>query len=317
MKNHINLPRKGTLLALVTCACLPSVFADNYSSAVSDGNPVVYYRLGETAGTGTVASSGSASINGTVNSATPGATGPGGSTYPGFQSGNTGITFSGAKASNVSMDTYALAGQINGASAITAEMWINPTAFLVDSYSGSDLLSIPITSTGTFNAGLTIQLKANGDILLGGRSSSTEDKYENKTFSSTGVSLSTWTHLVAIFDYTGKSVSLYINGQQVGSTLSVAWDSNTLSIGGNASTVRYSKLGGNDQTSVAVNPFNGSMDEFALYSRALSETEVLAHYNAAITAAVPEPSSGGALAGGIAFAVAALLLVKRRHRHLV
>lgn len=82
----------------------------------------------------------------------------------------------------------------------------------------------------------------------------------------------TWHHCVATKD--GTSVFLYIDGVDVTGSVSNQTLTNTaqqLAVGSN--------LGGEW--------FNGSLDEFALYSTALSAARVLAHYEAAAPVAAP------------------------------
>jgi hypothetical protein len=78
-----------------------------------------------------------------------------------------------------------------------------------------------------------------------------------------------WFHLVAVYDASVPSATLYLNGQQVAQSTTpngtyVANTNANLGIGG--------------YPDGAQNPFLGAMDEVALYSNALSAAQVLAHY---------------------------------------
>jgi hypothetical protein len=91
-----------------------------------------------------------------------------------------------------------------------------------------------------------------------------------------------WCHLVAAYDSTAATLTLYINGAQVAQSTGVSGyvpnPSYPMSIGG------YS-----DGTQ---NPFVGDLDEFAVYTSALSAAQVLAHYQNGTNAsrATPYPS---------------------------
>ncbi len=96
-----------------------------------------------------------------------------------------------------------------------------------------------------------------------------------------------WTHVVGTFDWDGNTPdvdgnitgtgTLYVNGQPVKSgTLSYRpYDNGPLLIGAGwgSGSIRYY--------------FDGKMDEVAVYNSALTDVQVLAHYNATI----PEPGS--------------------------
>lgn len=290
------------LLVLLASASLPFVAqAATYTDAVLASNPVVYYQF---QGTGTtVTDSGSAAINGTASStATQGASGPSGA---GFLPNNTGVTIvrnTTTADSFVSLSSASLRTALNGAAAVSVELWINPSTITVN----QGLFNIPITASGTYAAGLGIDLwNANGDIRLSGRSQP-GDTFQNQVFNA-GITSSSWTHLVAIFNYANDTLTLYVNGVSLGSK-SVNFGSETLNITAGTGSVVDTYLGRNGQSGAAANSYGGGIDEFALYNYALSAEDVLAHYTAST---IPEPSTLGALIGGTAIAVA---FVSRRRR---
>lgn len=301
--NRLSMRRlAGRLLALLAASALPFVAqAAAYTDAVLAGNPVVYYQF---QGTGTtVTDSGSAAINGTASStATQGTSGP---TGAGFSSGNTGVTIvrnTTTADSFVSLSTASLRSELNGASAVSVELWINPATIVPN----QGLFNIPITASGTYAAGLGIDLwSGNGSIRLSGRSQST-DAFQSQIFAA-GITSSSWTHLVAIFDYANDTLSLYVNGVSVGSQ-NVNFGSETLNIAAGTGGIVDTYLGRNAQSGAAANSYGGGIDEFALYNYALSAGDVLAHYTAST---IPEPSTLGTLIGGAAIAVA---FVSRRRR---
>lgn len=91
-----------------------------------------------------------------------------------------------------------------------------------------------------------------------------------------------WCHLVAVYDSTAATLTLYINGVQVAQSTGVSGyvpnPSYPMSIGGYWDGTQ--------------NPFVGDMDEFAVYTTALSAAKVLAHYQNGTNAsrATPYPS---------------------------
>lgn len=78
-----------------------------------------------------------------------------------------------------------------------------------------------------------------------------------------------WAHLVAVYDATVPSATLYLNGQQVAQSTS---PNGTYA----ANTNSPFSIGGYPDASE--NPFIGAIDEVAIYTNALSATQVLNHY---------------------------------------
>ena len=87
--------------------------------------------------------------------------------------------------------------------------------------------------------------------------------------STAGVPVSGWHHVVCTKN--GATVKQYIDGADVTGTVSNATC---------VSVNNFVSIGGDTFGSGISEPFNGSLDEPAIYSRALSASEVLAHYNA-------------------------------------
>ncbi|MGA2244784.1 MAG: LamG domain-containing protein [Verrucomicrobiota bacterium] len=91
-----------------------------------------------------------------------------------------------------------------------------------------------------------------------------------------------WCHLVAVYDSTAATLTLYINGVPVAQSTGVSGyvpnPSYPMSIGGYWDGTQ--------------NPFVGDIDEFAVYTSALSAAQVLAHYQNGTNAsrATPYPS---------------------------
>jgi hypothetical protein len=127
-----------------------------------------------------------------------------------------------------------------------------------------------------------------------------------------------WTHVVAV--WTGTAAVMYVNG-------ALADDTNSGAGGYASSTAATLSIGAYDDGN---NPFNGGVDETAFYSKALTGSQILAHFNAAssptpgtyqnlvlgdgaveyLRNAIPEPSTVGLLGLG------AIALVGKRRRTL-
>jgi hypothetical protein len=102
---------------------------------------------------------------------------------------------------------------------------------------------------------------------------SSKSKY---IYSSTGYSANQWHHVVATYDGSTKALNLYING-------SLDNASSGGSISGNANAYDFWTIGNARWVSGTYDNyyFPGKIDEAKIYSRVLSGTEALEHYNAA------------------------------------
>ncbi len=310
---------KGALLVLAAIACVPCAMADNYSAAVAASNPAIYFRFSDT-GT-TVTNSGSATtISGTLAGWTnatnvtqgTGVNGPSNASLPGLGTNNTAlaITRSTANPAGVSIDNTALAGVLGDSSAITVEFFVNLTTA---QGSAQTFFNIPIYKDGAYASGPALDI-TNDDIRVSGRSQ-TGDAFLNVTYNDV-LPASTWTHLVVVYNFSGDTVELYKNGVSLGAK-TLAFGSDTLTFGAtNASGNGTSSLAwlgrnGNGPLATAANPIGAGFDEFAIYTQALSATEILAHYNAAAVP-VPEPSATAFSMGGIVLLGVAFSLFMRR-----
>jgi hypothetical protein len=90
----------------------------------------------------------------------------------------------------------------------------------------------------------------------------------------------TWSHLAGTYD--GTTLRLYVNGVQVASraqTGSIATTTDPLQIGGDSFFGQY---------------FQGTIDEFRIYNRALTATEIQNDMNTPVTRDTlsPKPPSG-------------------------
>ncbi len=167
-------------------------------------------------------------------------------------------------------------GELNTAGSFTIEAWLRPTL------DGAGNAQSPLFNT---DPNATITTKAEGwDFYQ--RESATGwnfnlyngDIASSTVFSVTGgaYTVGQWSHLVAVYNATNPSVTLYHNGQQVAFSdtpngIYVPNARHPLSIGG------YSDA--------SQNPFTGDIDEVAIYPGALSGAQVLAHYQNGTNAA--------------------------------
>jgi hypothetical protein len=155
------------------------------------------------------------------------------------------------------LSTSAVGTPTNG---ITVMAWINPDSIgTLDRgiVSKKDAFILEIESTG---AKLSFSI-LNGAVLR---------EFEPDVFPGNDLQTGAWTHVAATFD--GTTTTLYINGMAVGS------ETSTLSALGNSNEPYY--IGWTAQTNLATDRyFDGRIDEVAVFSRALSATEIQQLYN--------------------------------------
>jgi hypothetical protein len=110
-----------------------------------------------------------------------------------------------------------------------------------------------------------------------------------KLFNITGglYQVGAWSHLVAVYDATVPSATLYLNGVQV------AQSSSPVGTYAPNSAVAFAIGGYQDARQ---NPFDGAIDEVAIYTNALNASQVLAHYQNGTNAARGTPYSALILA---------------------
>jgi concanavalin A-like lectin/glucanase superfamily protein len=236
---------------------LTGVYVSQGEEVLSD-NPRAYYRLGEAQ----VGKDSTASLHGTyVN------VGDGGA---GAVSDDKSADFRAGSSSQLEVPhAPALSlGDANGA--FSLEAWVNPRAYTTGYgsgvvHKGSSGDGVPEHEVNPGPYRLTIRSTGRVNFAFQHSSSSsheitTDDNADGK------VPLNSWSHIAAVYD--GTTMSIYINGvlRKTGSApnrplanIKPVW------IG-----ARYD--GGHR--------FNGLLDEVALYSKALTQGQVQAHYNA-------------------------------------
>jgi hypothetical protein len=150
------------------------------------------------------------------------------------------------------------------------ELWVNTTADSltgIQAYQGNGLIWSDVAGT-------------NNDFILAvlnNRAAFFTGNPDTTIIGSTLLNDGQWHHVVVTREQ-GVGKSLYVDGvlEAMGSTNNSPLGANrNINIGGNTIDHRY---------------YKGLIDEVALYSYALSSSQVLAHYTAGFTA-VPEPSS--------------------------
>jgi Concanavalin A-like lectin/glucanases superfamily/Fibronectin type III domain/Hypothetical glycosyl hydrolase family 15 len=232
----------------------------SYKSTVLGDGPASYYRLDETSGPTAADVSGNGR-NGTYNGAV--SFGAAGATVD----GDTAISLPGSGTTNVS---YPAPGISAGAS-FSLECWVK----LVNNGAGQALFG---------NAGTSTLLKyittGTGSTVAGkfGFNSATGDAntlYTNNTYPE-----GHWYHLVYTWDSASGTESIYVNGVLDRSRTSPPYTPNGSGVG----AIGY-------YSASYPMPLDGTVDEVAIYNKALSATRVQNHYNAGLAAATTPTST--------------------------
>lgn len=274
MNYHINMNRRSAtllpLLAVGFMAVLSSTAsALTYVGEVAADNPLVYLRLEETSGTNA------------VNAGSSGATHD--ATYlGGFVQGNVGAITGDPSNNAVSLDgssgrvllNNAVAASTFSDNSYSVELWFNQDT----ASQARDLVS----GVGPGH-GILLETVSGGDnIRFLHRSPSGTSGGQNINPSSQTYDSPNWHHLVAVVD--GGVMELYLDG--------IAHSGTGPSVS-NAINFDIDFVLGRLTPTNSLRSFNGLLDEFAVYDQALSQARVLAHFNAASTTPIPEPTSAG------------------------
>ncbi|TAM60406.1 hypothetical protein EPN52_05065, partial [bacterium] len=238
----------------------PVPVSGNYAAAVLASNPVAYYRLDESSGSVAHDSSPNA-LNGTIGtSVTKGA--------PGLlqTSNDAAMIFSGLQSSAgiVAVPPNAL---LRPSTQVSIECLLRftsvPKTYAVPLSYGSDAVYAPYDlyfASGHLDAQINL---SSGVLVL----SSPGALQTNTTY-----------HIVATYD--GTSMKLYLNGSAVASGTRTG------------TIVGYDLAHGfaiGDDAGLSDPGYAGTVDEVAIYNRALSASDVLTHYNATLSS--PPPST--------------------------
>ena len=231
-----------------------------YASTVAADSPIAHFRLGEPSGTTCSPVSGTA-VGTYQNTPTLGVTG--------LIAGDadTSVTFASASDEYVSIATMP-AGSTSGA---TIEAWVKPGTLTTDDFSvvgkwGAQGVEHHLLRY--YEAG------ASSFWRWGAYDGTARDV--NITHQLTS---GTTYHVVGVHDYSAETFKLYINGSQQGTTQDLsAWSA--------MSAIAYEAVSSIAAFQSGTQLWNGTIDEVAFYSTALSSTRVAAHY-AAGTASGP------------------------------
>jgi hypothetical protein len=220
----------------------------NYDSVVLADAPAGYWKLNETSGTTVIDSSGNAR-NGTYTG--------------GFILGKSMANLDGAVQLNGTSGyaTIPYAVWMDFSAAWSVEAWIIPFSF------GSGIIARGWTTGLSIEYAIALisgSTMANTSGFSVGKF--TGSVWNNVYVSSNGAIFSTF-HVVGTFD--GTTMTLYINGLNIGSATYSGFTSSTQSL-----------YLGRDWTNSGPRYFDGLISSCALYATSLSSSRILAHYNA-------------------------------------
>jgi len=194
-----------------------------------------------------------------------------------------------------------LVKSLNGATATTVAAWIRPTNLPTSGTAESNwVLGLRINAAG---AGIDVNFKGN-QLQIAGRSQAS-DSYRSALFAYPNDGR--WHHIAAVYDYTGKTITLYLDGVAK-PAVSVAFSSNTL-VAGTPSEV--DSVG--SAPTYGTGWFTGGIDELRVYSSRISASDIAAlavpEAPAVMISASPAvPASGWYPASPTVTAQAAVLL---------
>lgn len=169
-----------------------------------------------------------------------------------------------------SMITVGTDSSLNCSSAITISMWVNPATF------SAGAKAFYFRGNATFTSYLDFRQKSNAGNLqyitsVGGAETDWETDASHLT-------AGTWTH-VAVVHTSGSEPLIYVNGSSVAITKTYG--------SGNSLPNVATGLAGFGEEVDTVKEYGGAMDDAAIFSRALSASEVASIYNEASTATAP------------------------------
>ncbi|PWJ56040.1 PKD repeat-containing protein [Quadrisphaera granulorum] len=228
----------------------PAKPSDTYGGAVYDSAPDAYWRLQETSGTALADSSPEGAVPAVVNGS-PALGDPG---VPGI-TGSTAVSFDGNPD-----NTVASAAATVAPSVYSEELWFKTTSTL-----GGKLIGFGDAQSGRSGAyDRHVWMDRNGTLHFG-----TWTGQENRADSTKAYNDGTWHHLVATQGAQG--MALYVDGKLVGSNAQT----------GAQDYSGYWRVGGDASWGDTENGFfTGSIDDVAIYGRALTAADVSAHFKA-------------------------------------
>lgn len=277
----MKLPKlEVTWAALLTAAAVVSARADYPGTVLSQG-PAAYYRLNETTAPpplslqavniGSVGAAGSGEFRNGVERAVPGAIVS--------DPSNLAVRMPGAEGNRVRIPWNEA---WNSETAISVEFWAKPgqTNALQCPAASVEFIADPAQRNGW--------LFYQGDTTLAGGNGWLFRYYNNSTLTAVSgaavtMDLSTdeWYHVVGVYD--GTNIKIYVNGVERATTVF------TSTPRGNSNPDIPLTFGARADGASGYWNYNGSIDEAAVYTTALTPGRILAHYEAGIAAAPATP----------------------------
>lgn len=287
----------GLAAALICCVLSPLACKAQYSAAVSGDSPVAYYQLDEEgidgsnffAANSTSTSGIDASIEDLGNF---GVTGPGnigqigprpgdlagGFVVDGFTSNNRSVHFGPLDNGNLGAlsiaDDAVVPNPLDVTGSLTLEAWVNRDA-QTDGGTNEGIVSKYIGDGGNRSYNLFYDPVPGRVGFVLSETGAFQGNFQ--VISETDIAIGEWTHLVATYDPTASTMSLYVNGQ-----LNASINEVPAAIFDSEASFYIGQQFNTEPTST----FEGRIDEVAVYDRALAGSEVLDHFQAATGAAV-------------------------------
>jgi hypothetical protein len=263
----------NTIAAHYACA---TTNADLYPTMILASSPMLYFRLNEAgdppaANLGTLGSAGTGAYS---PGTTPGVAGPRPSAYPGFEAGNNSVTFDGA-GSSVAIPPLNLK-----ANTVTISGWVKPSMYPENQLSG-----IIVCHSGTTYAGLIMDLNGTGVSYNWANDGNTLNwvPATDPNYYLPTLPASDWAYVALVVHPDKAWIYICASNNPAGFAGATnappnghgiqAFDGTTL-IGSDAGNLSYS--------------FAGSIDEAAIWDRALGVGELYTQYGAAVGGLKPK-----------------------------
>lgn len=261
-------------LALSTGVVLPT--RADYATAVLADKPLAYYRMNESGiHTNLALNSGSLGASGTATNL---------EVYPtgGALAGSRDAAayFHGAGARSII--PFNAANNPPSSSSFTIEAWVQPTKEVTDAPGPAPLMN-RYSYSGVDRQGWVFFQRSPTTgwnfRTYSGSGSSTGINITGQASTPGAGTAGSWNHLVATWDGTTSTATLYVNGEQVAEAAGT-YMANTddhdpaVAVRGPSGLC----IGSYNNTEPGANPFQGAVDEVAVYATKLSAAQVLAHY---------------------------------------
>jgi hypothetical protein len=277
------------LFAVALFAALAQAGTVSYRNTVLADNPLVYYEFDETSGTtaDNIGSSGAVNDGTIVGSVTL--------NQATFLNGGTAYDFGGGRVTAAAIPTQ---------TEWTVEAWVNwdPAKTSQSHIFGNDQggwNDDVLFGIGTETGGMGVPA-SNVGLIQQGAPGSTRDYVKDP------LSHSVWHHVVGTGSTTNGELKLYVDGVLADTDSSLI---NGVTMNGHQFAVGAARF----VSDAGTRPFDGLIDEFALYGTVLDATTIEAHYDAGVFVPdvfVPEPSTLTLSALGLL----GLLAYRRRRR---